>query len=231
MDINSLTIVILASFIYILFILYFKSNFNKITINSANIYEVHITIDPLSNYVKLLSFINEYRKYKLKPVFAVSSIKNNQYMLSYFTSYKNDIDVINNAEQLSIELEKYNIKVLRVKVESHNISKFANIKKSELKFYNYFEFHIKVSKSDSYEKLENDVKKYREVAISYNLCSKNLKPLLTIRIYNEEFENALIYRDKIIKELKDKYYEFENKIQQEFSIYDTNIELDKGWLN
>jgi hypothetical protein len=213
---------------------FFNKNLNKKIVNT-NLYEIHITVNPENNYVKLLSFIDQYKDYKLKPVFAVSTVKNNQYMLSCFV-LKYEKESIEYAKKLGELLEKENIKVERIKVESHNVSKFPTQVNNGKEFIidpnNYFEFHVKVIvNGNTFEKLEEDVKKYTGVAISYNLCSKKLLPLLTIRIYNKGFPIASNYKDKIMNELKFKNYKFEDKIQQEYSVFDTNRFLDKGWLN
>src|ERR1700681_3204676 len=49
------------------------------------VFEVHITVDPESNYVKLIDYIGNSKHHSMKIVYAVSTQKNNQYMLSYFT--------------------------------------------------------------------------------------------------------------------------------------------------
>ena len=53
------------------------------------LFEVHITIDPVGNFLKLLQFQKKYIGRKgMKIVLAASSVSNNQYMISYFTSKK-----------------------------------------------------------------------------------------------------------------------------------------------
>lgn len=227
-------IIVVFSLIKIVSIFYLTKK-SQPTLQSTNedkkdIYEIHITVDPTNyNYVKLLSFIDQYTEYKLKPVFAVSSVSNNQYMLSAFIRNTED-EAINKANYISLLLENDKIKVLRIKVESHSISKFP-LTIFDLKTNSYFEFHVKVIVgNNTYERLDEDVAKYLGVGVSYNLCSKNLKPLLTIRVYNKGFKYACDHKDIILEELKDKGYQFDLKIQQEYSIYDTNVMLDKGWL-
>jgi len=68
------------------------------------------------------------------------------------------------------------------------------------------------------------------VGISHNLCSKTRKPLLTIRVYNNGFVLAQEYKDYVLNDMKSNGYVFADEIQQEFSIWDTNQELDEGWL-
>ena len=78
------------------------------------------------------------------------------------------------------------------------------------------------------------------IAVSYNICGQNKKPLLTIRIYDHGYLNAENYKNRILDGLKEtdilltkcpyRDITFEDKLQQEFSIYDTNTELDQGWI-
>ena len=214
----------------------------------SGIFEIHITVDPLDNYVSLLSYVKQYEKIRgMKVVYAVSSEKNNQYMLSYFTRKDDDKLAIESANKTADELKQLGIKVVRTKVEGHGVEgtpmttedyklveSYLHDKYNGLEGKPYFEFHVKVGNKENehldYEKLEMDVEGYEGVAISYNLCSAEKKPLLTIRVYNDGFLNAQAYKDLIINNMKRKAYVFESKIQQEFSIYDTNSSLDEGWL-
>jgi hypothetical protein len=143
--------------------------------------------------------------------------------------------------------------VLRVKVEGHGCIgipqttlEYKNVCKYINKTYSwvcnpYFEFHIKVANAMDFNKLECsvseimmiffvDVGDFASAAVSYNMCSANRKPLLTVRVFNNGFINARKYKDIILNHLKDMGYIFENKIQEEFSIYDSNSNIDKGWL-
>lgn len=209
------------------------------------IFEIHITIDPENNFVSLLSYIkNNERTRNMKCVFAVSNKKNNQYMLSHFTRKENEKEAIDNAMNIADEMKSLGMKVIRVKVEGHNV-KNTPITKIEYqkmldflsKMYNcskpYFEFHVKISDHKDkldYSILEKDISKYDGVAISYNISGRNCKPLLTLRIYDEGFLMAQNYKDTVLNELKTIGYVFENAIQQEFSIWDTNQNLDNDWL-
>lgn len=212
------------------------------------VFEIHITVDPEKNFVKLLNFVKKYEKSKgMKVVYAVSSVKNNQYMLSYFTRKNNDTLAVNSALNIANELCIDGIKVARVKVEGHNVNgtpmtnrEYDAIKQYLTNKYDngcgkpYFEFHVKISNRQTedlrFDVLENDIQKYNGVAVSHNLCSSDRKPLLTIRVYDKGFINAQKYKDMVINDLKNIGYIFENKIQQEFSIYDSNASIDNGWL-
>ena len=213
------------------------------------VFEIHITIDPENNFVKLLQFAKKMSKTtNLKIVFAVSEVKNNQLMIGHFTRKNTEKEAIQTAKQFEADMIAFGIKVLRVKIESHNTGTVPLTKKDYVKFYDYlktkyegqcgkpyFEFHVKIGNNTINENymqaLENDIKYFKSVAISYNLCSSNCKPLLTVRVYDEGYQMAQKYKDEVLDSLKLKGYVFEDKIQTEFSIYDSNSNLDNGWLN
>jgi hypothetical protein len=213
------------------------------------LFEIHITIDPEGNYVKLLHFCQKiYKSTNLKIIYAVSEVKNNQLMISHFTKKDNDHDAIKKAKYLENQIREFNIKIIRVKVEAHNMKSFPfsmkdyknyceYIKKNygDISGIPYFEFHLKIGHNtinENYlENLEKDISNFKGVAISYNICSNNCKPLLTIRVYDIGYEMAHKYKDYVIDKLKEKGYVFDEKIQIEFSIYDNNCNLDNGWLD
>lgn len=216
------------------------------------VFEIHISVDPEDNYVKLLNYARQNQESKgMKVVYAVSSNKNNQYMISYFTRKNDDKIAVENALKIANELEDLNIKVLRVKVEGHGVNgtpmskeEYDNIKIYLLDKYDnkcgtpYFEFHVKISNRESntlcYETLENDVNifesKDKFVAVSHNICSVTKHPLLTMRVYDTGFIEAQEFKDYVMNNLKEKGYIFGDAIQQEFSIYDTYSQLDAGWI-
>ena len=209
------------------------------------IFEVHITVNPEDNYVSLLQYsMNQSRKMKL--VFACSVAKNNQYMLSYFTRKTDDKLAVDGALQVESEIQSLGVKVVRVKVESHGAEgtpittkdyedscealKAKYVDKVVIWYEPYFEFHCKIDSTDeSIDTMENDVSKYEGAALSYNLCSQSKKPLLTIRVY-DGFSNAQSYKDKVMNGLKEKGYVFEDKIQQEYSVFDSHSALDSDWI-
>lgn len=217
---------------------------NTKTLNG--IFEVHITINPKKNYTNLLKYVEDHKyERKFKLVFAVSET-NNQYMISYFTRKDDDKLAVESALQTAEDLKKNDISVTRVKVEAHDVrglplsnkdyedmSDHLNLKYNRKCGKPYFEFHCKVSPSEEryLENLENDVRKCDKCAISYNLCSQNKNPILTIRIYDVGFINAEKYKDEVMNSLKKLGHIFEDKIQEEFAMFDSNPQLDDGFIS
>jgi uncharacterized membrane protein YhiD involved in acid resistance len=61
------------------------------------VFEIHITVHPIDDFVTLMDYVKQHERTKgMKIVYAVTSIKNNQYMLSYFTR--------KNSDKLAIDL-------------------------------------------------------------------------------------------------------------------------------
>lgn len=245
--------------IYYIYVLFNSNNILKKMLSNIEssssgksldgVFEIHITIDPENNYVKLLQFVKKMSKNtNLKIVYAVSEVKNNQLMISHFTRKKSEKDAIQTAKYFESEMCAFGIKVVRVKIESHNTGCIPLTKKDYEKYCEYikknyegvsgkpyFEFHVKVGNNtinENYmECLNKDIKHFTGVAVSYNICSSNCKPLLTVRVYDEGYQMAQKYKDSVLENLKLKGYVFDDKIQTEFSVYDNNSDLDNGWLD
>ena len=85
---------------YSIYVLFFSNRSLAQLLNSVKttdvakpldgIFEIHITIDPENNFVKLLQFVNKTSKTtNLKIIYAVSVVKNNQLMIGHFTRKNN----------------------------------------------------------------------------------------------------------------------------------------------
>jgi hypothetical protein len=208
------------------------------------VFEVHVTVDPEENYVKFIDYCDRNKSHSMKIVYAVSTKKNNQYMLSYFTRKEDDKDVVAGALKVAKEIQSLGIRVVRVKVEGHGLqntpmtnkdyeltAKYLTAKYEGQAGHQYFEFHVKINPHlGGSKEIESAISQYGGTAISYNLCSANRKALLTVRVYDQGFIEAQVYKDTVMNTLKDLGYSFEDKIHQEFCIYDNNCDLDKGWL-
>ncbi len=176
-----------------------------------------------------------------------TGVQKEQYMIS---KWKNGTDesVIKRAIDIADDMRGKNVKVSRVKVESmaHN----QGVPQSEGDFHKlissndltgrpYFEFHTKIDITDN--RLEHLVQwcdtqklKYASdndvcLGISANICGSAI-PLLTIRIYNHGRDYSIDIKDEILNNLKKSEFKVIGNIQQEFSIYDNNGDMDRDWL-
>jgi hypothetical protein len=210
------------------------------------VFEIHISVKP-EQVFKLWSFTAEKKNIKLILASSSTGTHPNQLMISKFTNGKYE-NVIEKAKHLAKEMEEYGLDIIRLKVESlmHN----EGVPISELDYQDlitcpeiigtpYFEFHVKFdidnqqSSKDYLTKIDELTKQFItkdiKIAHSVNVCgSKNL--MLTIRIYNYGRKYAVDTKNKILDSLKDQRIKFMDNIQQEFSVFDNNENLDQGWL-
>ena len=208
------------------------------------LFEIHITVDKNDDYYKLWSYTFNKKDFKL--ILAVSDIgvHKEQFMIS---KWKNGTvsEAIDKANKIAKDMIVHGIKVERVKVESmaHNPGvpdsdeDFNKIKENFVVGKPYFEFHAKIdimsnTLEDSIYWCNERHKSYSSeihLAISANICGSG-SPLLTIRIYDHGRNYSIRVKNEILDNLKKDGYKVIGNIQQEFSIYDTNDNMDKGWL-
>lgn len=214
----------------------------------SGLYEIHITVDHNEGFYNLLKYVNG--KKNMKVLFAFSKGNNYQYMVTHFTS-KNSIEsAVHKALDIATDLKKAGITVLRTKIEMRNSVNMPMTRedydalkhKLDETFHGennmpYFEFHLKVAthmKDGSvvdFDVLEGQMEQFQRAVISYNLCSTEKKPILTIRCYSIGYHDAIQYKNLVVDSLKTIGYIFEDKIQEEFAVYDSNPSVDNGWLD
>lgn len=140
------------------------------------------------------------------------------------------------AQKVSNELSMRNYNLTRVKVEAMMAN--AGIPESSADtFCNYFEFHVKVEYSTKDADIENKLKAicHRNNAhLSRNAFkifaeSDLAHRFLTMRVYKEGKSDAMARYKACVKAVKDCGLKIVTK-QREFSVYDSNIELDRGWI-
>lgn len=193
------------------------------------LFEIHISVDP-SQIWQLEQYCN---KNKIKKIMAVApnGKHKNQLMISKWKNGK-ETDVIKRANLMTDNMsEEFNLTILRIKVEAMSNSKNVPLNENDIND-RYFEYHIK------YILDNNDLKKMckhienTNVAISRNIYTKTENSyLLTFRISgNKGFNNAEKIKDELIEKLKEKGFHSNDQIQKEYTVYDTNINLDDGWI-
>ena len=217
----------------------------------TGLFEIHITVDYSDGgFYNLFNYVSKNDGMKLILAVAKEGDHRDQYMISKFKN-GTEQEVIDRALQIKEEMIKENIEVLRIKVESMAFNEKVPVTDEDYKEFikverigkPYFEFHAKI-KTENIQKLEEIIISLREIlkrwkenetckstfmALSFNLCGSKI-PLLTIRVYNNGRHTSIRIKDFILEYLKKQDYHIVDAIQQEFSVYDTNDSLDKGWL-
>jgi len=207
----------------------------------TGLHEIHITCSP-NDLFKLRMYCMDNN---LKPILAVAKYGETpiQPMFSKF-KHGTSQQVIDKAQQMADEMNgKYDMFVTRVKVEAmmHNdgVPKLPNhtdgphesTYSTPYSEY-YFEFHLKipVKGSEEWDKLER-VCKEKNAHISFNAFKKETVPLITLRLSaNIGSIKAVQIKDELLDHLKANGFHTNDGIQCEFSVYDSNPDLDSGWL-
>lgn len=130
-------------------------------------------------------------------------------------------DVLLTAQKLSQKFHAFDFSIQRIKIETDDIYSDYFEKSSE----SYFEWHGKIN-LDELENVSNFCQKHK-----VHLSKNSLKDEPDLRFITlREFEAKEIYHRRLSELLKD----LENvqilKQQSEFCLYDSNTNLDKGWL-
>lgn len=200
----------------------------------SGLVEYHVTVDPENNYINLWSYT---KNNDCKLIYACSKTGEfpNQYMISKFSNKKSFEEMISKLTSIKEKISNEGIKIVRSKIEL--MMSCEGVPKTKVDYDNlvsklphkpYFEFHVKFNDAD-YDTVHEICKKYEQTAISVNICGHTKNILLTIRRYTF-FEEAVKDKDEILNYFKSIGYKFKEDIQQEFCIYDDNVELDSGWL-
>jgi hypothetical protein len=156
-------------------------------------------------------------------------------------------NAVKNGLQLHNELEKYGVKVLRVKLEVFANSPFVKLFHNKITDYfdgndkhlGYYEFHFKVKLSSLDEEIKLiKISKMHEASFAYNLHgSTKDKILITLRIRAsspDKYESDVLpLRDKLIINLQDIGLNVESSgkgSHYEYVVYDTHPQLDTGFV-
>jgi hypothetical protein len=196
------------------------------------LHEIHITTHPKDLFALRMYCIDNNPQ--LKPILAVSQ-KGDSPIQPMFSKFKNGtaLEVIERANYMATIMQDYGIRVTRVKVESmmHNIG-VPTEENTLCSPDNYFEFHLKIEVANSSEwiKLDKCCSKYN-AHLSFNAFKKETVPLVTLRLPgNLGSKKAIEIKNDLMIHLKDNGFHSNSSIQSEFSVYDNNQSLDKGWL-
>jgi len=195
------------------------------------LFEIHITVDPTKIAELRLFCLKE----NLKPILACSTTgKNkNQLMISKWTN-GNYNKAFQKMCEISKKLNDSNITVVRAKIEAMQSNN--DVPQDENNIFteeqHYFEYHIKyiIKDNDEYTALDNCAEQYGG-AVSFNAFKENIKALVTLRIAGTRgLKKAIHMKDEFIDKLKSHNFHSNCEIQREFSVFDSNVEYDEGWL-
>ncbi len=198
------------------------------------IFAIHITVDDKDIY-KINSFCN-FNNIELAYAIGSTGCHKQQLMTSIYKDKTNGKDAVVYAHKLAGDMQDFGITVLRIKVEtlakSAGVSEFMKTDEYKKNKHYYFEFHFKVTvkNQDQQDKLDEICKKYN-ASYAVNFLSKNRKdPLISYRVRGE-YDKAVKLRDDLHKAFLDAgVIPLLDGTHYEFTLYDTNYELDRGMV-
>jgi len=206
--------------------------------NPKGIYEVHLIIQP-DDQTKLFAFcmdkdIVEKKYINLKPTCALSFHGNypNQPMLTFWVHGTSAI-AVSEAITVALLMEAKSIPVMRLKVEAMATAEEISQLPARVSA-NYFEFHFKIAikTKEEWDKLRVTCLPFG-VPLFFNPYSKSnghMQPVITLRRYDVDFKTADNDNNELIKAIVKAGFATPEKIQKEYSIVDTNVYYDEGWL-
>jgi hypothetical protein len=204
--------------------------------NIDGLFEIHISVKPEDiALMKLFCFKNNYKCIMASSLYGDNK---NQLMLSKWKNGKS-IDCLEKAKKIEKDLSDFGISVVRTKIES--IISNQNVPHDENNDFDashYFEFHLKTicNSYDLWNKINDLTLIYKnknnlKCNTSFNVFNQNIKILITLRIpANYGKIKAEFYKDNLINFYKSNNIHFNDEIQKEFCIYDTNPNYDDNWL-
>lgn len=193
------------------------------------LHEIHITVQP--DQVALLRFFCVQNK--MKPILATALYGDhpNQLMISKYSKGTSG-EVIKKAHNIADKMREFGLTPIRVKVEAMIHCKGAP--RGDEKPYkrdDYWEFHIKVEINNMEElALLSETAKEHDAHISFNAFKKETIPLVTLRLYECSYNEAIKQKDILLDHIKEVGFPLHHGIHHELSVYDNNQKLDKGWL-
>lgn len=147
-------------------------------------------------------------------------------------------DVLQEINAIAKIISKRDFEITRIKIEamvSNQDVPISDMEAQKLPKSNYFEFHVKVILSAD-ENLEI-LRKYclqHDAHLSANaykqLVDAKQQRFITMRVYGLGYKSAQKRFDNLLELLKAKGFKLSQQ-QREYTVYDSNLSLDAGWIN
>lgn len=121
----------------------------------------------------------------------------------------------------------------RVKIEAMLHSEGVPTRPEDCPESCYFEFHAKLLLEESQLGPLHELCKTENAHLSRNALKTigdRQHRFVTLRLYGTSRDNALATFERVVRRLEENKYEIVSK-QREFSVFDTNVNLDSSWLD
>jgi inosine/xanthosine triphosphate pyrophosphatase family protein len=203
------------------------------------VFEVHITVDIKNDQSLLEKFKSECAKLGCKAILIelpTGILPQHLMTSSYHRGTLRDVQL--EAIQLSQRFIQANFNITRLKIEAMISNSGVPLTDDDAQAHsseNYFEFHIKLLLPPGTE-----IKNLQALCAQFNakLSNNTLKVLdsglsqrfVTLRRYGGGKSSAEQQFQQCIVALQESGYNIASKMR-EYSVYDTNISLDSGWID
>ena len=211
-----------------------------IPLGHVAVFEIHASVDLKSAHDEMLWHWwckdREYHRIRTLNARGDTPVQN---MVSVFVGRRSVTEAVGFANKLAAEIRDGGFDVCRCKVEimMTAVPKDTVVEGQDLG--HYWEFHIKMKVYTPGELLglEQALGEVPRPSASYTLGlsmsahSKFGLPIVTLRGYNCDRVCFCNWKEEAMSTLSNKGFHPDDKIQAELSVYDTNPDLDRGWLN
>lgn len=198
--------------------------------NYSGLFEYHVTVKSVD--VELLTTIAETNKAKLDLIELAQGNHMVQPMITGFC--KGTVQqAYDKAFNVAAQLEELDLKVTRVKLEAALVNELLPISDQDSLQHpnsNYFEFHVKLRLAPDFDL--KSINLVNGAQVSRNALKNNplyQERFITLRLYKCGKESALNTLDILLQELNKQNLDIK-KIIKEYSVYDSNVNLDQGWI-
>ncbi|MDY6901911.1 MAG: hypothetical protein SWZ49_28135 [Cyanobacteriota bacterium] len=206
--------------------------------NYKGTFEAHVTIKPVNSELKhKFSLLCQKLKVKCVLIELPKGVTRSQLMTASY-HHGGFKDVLQQINQIAQNIVNAEFEVTRIKIEamvSNQDIPIYDVEAQKLPKSNYFEFHVKaiLSASDNLEVLRKYCLQH-DAHLSKNAFKKLLngkqKRFITMRMYGVGYKSAQAQFDNLMKYLKAKGFKLSQQ-QREYTVYDSNLNLDAGWVN
>jgi len=197
-------------------------------------FKVHITVDQKD----IEQFLNVCQTNQLKSVFIhLNDDDHSKQLMTSFDLNGTYPDIIKQVQTL-IDTHFKDLNIIRLKIKSLVFNNGVPDKNIDKLFWdsksNYFEFHYHVLIKSKYRlALLKHLCSEKKLYLAYNefkqISDDEMYYIITMRLFTLGRKDALIKNDDVIQYLK-RYFP-PLKVESQFVVYDSNIDLDYQWTH
>jgi hypothetical protein len=201
------------------------------------LFEIHVTVRGGGGNIDHFKATCKELGYKVVLIELPYGQCHEQLMTSSWISKVSDVEAIEKAKENAEGLKKLGFDILRVKVEAVSSNKGVPVHGPPSDPTLYFEFHVKLQLNDAgaEERVGHLIAPHKGHLSRNSLKGQPNIKFVTLRIYDKGREASLRVLDAVLSDLRGEEEETGRvsvlAVHREFAVFDTNIHLDKGWID